>query len=142
MRRIKKKYRLSSVRDKTVYDLERRLLAKYGLKNKKELGRGVMYLEKLRKLYFRREQQPIDYCKNLERNIKLGFIERGNTILDMNIDSYFSRTLCYLLSKANNFSIRQSRKMITSGQVFYRGYRLRSPRTIIPLEFEKEIILR
>jgi len=141
MRKLRKKYCLSSVKSKVIYDEERFYLAKYGLRSKKELGRGRYYLEKSRKLYFEREQKPIDYANNLEKNIKMGFLKENQIMLDITIDSYFSRTLAYILSVSENISIKHSRKLITSGRVSYLSHRLRSPRTIIPISKEKEIKL-
>ena len=108
MRKLRKKYTLSNVRDKVVYDTERKLLATYGLRSKKELGRGRYYMEKVRRLYFLKNQKPIDYQEAIKKNIKIGFLKEGQTMLDITIDSYFSRTLCYLLSTIQRISLRNS----------------------------------
>lgn len=139
MRGFKKKYKKLILKNKQHYLLENRYLAKYGLRSKKQLGKGRYYLEKARKVYFEKQRKPLDYKNHVLKNIRFGILKQGFDLLDISLDSYFSRTLCYLVSLKKNISILEARKRITSGLVFYKNRRNRSPRSLVSLQNEKTI---
>jgi hypothetical protein len=142
MRGLNKKYKKVSLRDKVHSELEKNYLAKYGLRSKKELGRGRYYIEKAYRIYALKDKKKTDYLNHLESNRKIGFLKSDEDLLDLTLDSYFSRTLCYIVSLKQKIRIKAARKKITSGLVFYNGKRNRSPRTIISLVKENLITIK
>jgi ribosomal protein S4 len=142
MRRFKKKYLLNKVRKTIVYELENKYLVEFGLRNKKELGRGYLFLKKVRKTYLKKDENKNNYQLLRLSLLKKGILSESQQLLDLKIENFFSRTLQCILSKRNKLTIREARKKITSGLVSIEGRRVRRPLGIIHTDYDEKITLK
>ncbi|MBU2496666.1 MAG: 30S ribosomal protein S4 [Nanoarchaeota archaeon] len=142
-RRLKKKYTKPKVKFEQSRILEeKKILQKYGLKNKKEIWKaeyGVTRIRKLAKklLTVSEEEQN----KFLERLSKQGLIQAKSVddVLELKIENILDRRLQTIVANKFKIPLRQSRQAIVHGHVKVSGRKVNIPSFMVNLELEKTV---
>ncbi|MEK6852276.1 MAG: 30S ribosomal protein S4 [Nanoarchaeota archaeon] len=144
-RRLKKKYaKPKKLWNKVQIEEERKIIKKYGLKNKMEIWRAISHVGKIRaqakKLI---TQSPEAQEKFLEKLEKQGLIKSKNieTVLEMKTEDILARRLQTIVTKKFNLRPLQARQAITHGKVLVETKKINKPSYFVDLNIEKNISL-
>jgi len=127
---------------------ELNLIGEYGLRNKRELWRLKMLLDRYRAqakllLSLPAEQRKLKEPVLLGSLVKLGIINEKATIddvLGLNVRSLLERRLQTIVyRKGLARSIHEARQLITHGHIVVNGYRVRTPSYLVPVDEEETI---
>ncbi len=135
-------------KDQLVEELN--LIGEYGLRNKRELWRAKMLLDKYRAqakllLSLPAEQRKLKELAFLRSLVKQGIINEKATlddVLGLNVKMLLERrlqTIVYRRKLAS--SIHEARQLITHGHIVINGYRVRVPSYLVPRDKEETIEL-
>lgn len=127
---------------------ELNLIGEYGLRNKRELWRAKMLLDKYRTqakllLSLPAEQRKLKETVFLRSLVKLGIINEKATlddVLGLNVKMLLERrlqTIVYRRGLAR--SIHEARQLITHGHIVINGYRVRTPSYLVSINEEGTI---
>jgi small subunit ribosomal protein S4 len=148
MKRQKKKYE-TPLRpwDKQRLEEEKKLLKKFGLKNKKEIWRAEAIVRK-----FRRMAREIAATHDKEKErilinkvVRLGLLKEGATlddVLGLTVENLLERRLQTILkNKGLANTIKHARQLITHGHVKINGRKVTYPSYIVPINEEDSIVV-
>jgi small subunit ribosomal protein S4 len=148
MKRQKKKYE-TPLRpwDKQRLEEEKKLLKKFGLKNKKEIWRAEAIVRK-----FRRMAREIAATNDKEKErilinkvVRLGLLKEGATlddVLGLTVENLLERRLQTILkNKGLANTIKHARQLITHGHVKINGRKVTYPSYIVPINEEDSIVV-
>jgi small subunit ribosomal protein S4 len=131
--------------DKKRIDEEKKIVNKYGLKNKKEIWKAETEVDKLRnqakKLLTKSEEEQ---KKFVERMKKQGFqVERIADILGLDKQDYLNRRLQTILHKKKIANTpKQARQFIVHKHVTIGDNVVNAPSYMVPVEQEEKISLK
>jgi small subunit ribosomal protein S4 len=148
MKRQKKKYE-TPLRpwDKQRLEEEKKLLKKFGLKNKKEIWRAEAIVRKFRRMA---REIAATYDKEKERIlinkvVRLGLLKEGATlddVLGLTVENLLERRLQTILkNKGLANTIKHARQLITHGHVKINGRKVTYPSYIVPINEEDSIVV-
>ena len=144
-RRLKKKYTKPKVKHEQSRILEeRKLLQKYGLKNKKEIWRAEYEVTRIRKLAKKlltaSEQEQQDF---LERLSKQGLIQAKTVddVLELKVENILDRRLQTIVANKFKIPIKKARQAIVHGHVKIQGRKVNVPSYTVDISLEKTIEL-
>ncbi len=131
--------------DKKRIDEEKKIVNRYGLKNKKEIWKAETEVDKLRnqakKLLTKSEEEQ---KKFVERMKKQGFeVERISDILALDKQDYLNRRLQTIIHKkklAN--TLKQARQFIVHKHITIEDNVVNAPSYMVPVEQEGKISLK
>ena len=127
---------------------EKKLVKKYGLKNKKEIWKAETmvrrYRREARKLFGMPEEHAKVESKQLMKHLwKLGLLDKDaelRDILDLTVEDVLRRRLQTMVyEKGLARTIKQARQMIVHGYIAIDGTRVRSPGHIVKREEDDKI---
>ncbi len=133
-------------------DAEKEILAKFGLKNKRELWKGMELLKSFRSqardLQARMRVNDVNAEKQFQALIQrlvryniLGHNATLDDVLSLSIDDILSRRLQTIVFKKNLARTpKQARQMITHGHVTLNGRRVTVPGMLVEGDLEESII--
>jgi small subunit ribosomal protein S4 len=148
MKRQKKKYE-TPLRpwDKQRLEEEKKLIRKFGLKNKKEIWRAEAIVRKFRRMA---REIAATYDKEKERIlinkvVRLGLLKEGATlddVLGLTVENLLERRLQTILkNKGLANTIKHARKLITHGHVKINGRKVTYPSYVVPINEEDSIVV-
>jgi small subunit ribosomal protein S4 len=148
MKRQKKKYE-TPLRpwDKQRLEEEKKLIRKFGLKNKKEIWRAEAIVRKFRRMA---REIAATYDKEKERIlinkvVRLGLLKEGATlddVLGLTVENLLERRLQTILkNKGLANTIKHARQLITHGHVKINGRKVTYPSYIVPINEEDSIVV-
>jgi small subunit ribosomal protein S4 len=148
MKRQKKKYE-TPLRpwDKQRLEEEKKLIRKFGLKNKKEIWRAEAIVRKFRRMA---REIAATYDKEKERILinkvlRLGLLKEGATlddVLGLTVENLLERRLQTILkNKGLANTIKHARQLITHGHVKINGRKVTYPSYIVPINEEDSIVV-
>jgi small subunit ribosomal protein S4 len=148
MKRQKKKYE-TPLRpwDKQRLEEEKKLLRKFGLKNKKEIWRAEAIVRKFRRMA---REIAATYDKEKERIlinkvVGLGLLKEGATlddVLGLTVENLLERRLQTILkNKGLANTIKHARQLITHGHVKINGRKVTYPSYVVPINEEDSIVV-
>jgi small subunit ribosomal protein S4 len=148
MKRQKKKYE-TPLRpwDKQRLEEEKKLLRKFGLKNKKEIWRAEAIVRKFRRMA---REIAATYDKEKERIlinkvVRLGLLKEGATlddVLGLTVENLLERRLQTILkNKGLANTIKHARQLITHGHVKINGRKVTYPSYVVPINEEDSIVV-
>jgi small subunit ribosomal protein S4 len=148
MKRQKKKYETPlKPWDKQRLEEEKKLLKKFGLKNKKEIWRAEAIVRKFRRMA---REIAAKYDKEKERIlinkvVRLGLLKEGATlddVLGLTVENLLERRLQTILkNKGLANTIKHARQLITHGHVKINGRKVTYPSYIVPINEEDSIVV-
>ena len=127
---------------------ELNLIGEYGLRNKRELWRLKMLLDRYRTqakslLSLPAEQRKLKEAAFLKGLVKLGIIDEKATlddVLGLNVKTLLERRLQTIVyRKGLARSIHEARQLVVHGHITINGYRVRTPSYLVPLSEEEAI---
>ena len=131
--------------------LEKELMVKYGLKNKKEVWKAQSYLRNLRgqartlsaKIRTDDKQAMMEIDLLLKKCYKLGLLNDGaplNEVLAIEIEAVLSRRLQSLVyTRGLSSTPKQARQLISHGHIIIKDRRVSIPGLIVP-KFDEKFI--
>jgi small subunit ribosomal protein S4 len=148
MKRQKKKYE-TPLRpwDKQRLEEEKKLIRKFGLKNKKEIWRAEAIVRKFRRMA---REIAATYDKEKERILinkvlRLGLLKEGATlddVLGLTVENLLERRLQTILkNKGLANTIKHARQLITHGHVKINGRKVTYPSYVVPINEEDSIVV-
>ncbi len=142
MRRSRKRYVLNPLHNTAKYAEESQLCRKYGLKNKKQLGKSQALLLKYRALV--KSTSPAVVQPAIEKLMRLGLLHQAHKqkILQLTVDIFLGRRLQTIVANKFKLSPRAARQLITHGHVFVADKRARFPGYLVRVENEPLIRIK
>ena len=142
-RKLKKRYAKPKVKhDKERILEEKKLLQKYGLKNKKEIWKAEGGVKRIRNQAKRLLTASSEERKKfLERLSKQGLIraETVDDVLELKIENVLDRRLQMVISNKFKVKPKQARQAIVHGHVKIADRKVNIPSYFVNLESEKKV---
>lgn len=144
-RRLKKKYKKPKVRyDAERIKIEKQLLQKYGLKNKKEIWKAESEVKRIRSEAKRLLTASLEEQERfLERLSKQGLLKAKTVddVLELKVENILDRRLQTIVAKKFGLKPKQARQFITHGHVRISGRKVDIPSYFVDIETENKITL-
>nr|AOZ56036.1 ribosomal protein S4 [uncultured korarchaeote] len=137
--------------DKARLEKELELVAKYGLRNKREIWRAAAIVRKYRRIAMQLQALPEDQREPLQSQIlskltKLGVLPPESTlddILGLTVSNVLDRRLqTVVYKKGLAKSIWHARQLITHRHIAVNGRVIKTPSYLVPVDEEDKVELR
>ena len=123
--KFKKHYIRQHSFEKERYNRDKQIIVKYGLRNKKEIGKYLFLLKKYRSIQVQKDEGTItltNYNKVIDKLTKNEILQEGKNILDLTIEDFLQRrlqTIVYELGFGK--TLLHARQLITHKHINVNG---------------------